>query len=80
MPDTPPTGPADHAEVFAHLWADRLDEYCTVRMAELGIPDQKYGEANPHRPNPGGTFGRRSLSADRPNTCRMRLTSLLIGQ
>jgi hypothetical protein len=43
MPDTPPIDPADHAEDFAHRWADRLDEYCALRMQELGIPDDRLG-------------------------------------
>ena len=43
MPENPPPDPADHAEDFAHRWADRLDEYCAVRMEELGIPDHLHG-------------------------------------
>jgi hypothetical protein len=43
MPDTPPPDSADHAEEFAHAWADRLDEYCALRMEEMGIPDDKNG-------------------------------------
>ena len=43
MPDAPPPDPADHAEEFAHRWADRLDEYCALRMEELGIPDHLHG-------------------------------------
>jgi hypothetical protein len=41
MPERPP---ADHAEDFARRWADRLDWYCTIRMAELGIPDDMNGQ------------------------------------
>ena len=40
---TPPPDPADHAEEFSHDWADRLDEYCAVRMQELGIPEHLIG-------------------------------------
>jgi hypothetical protein len=43
MPDTPPTDPSDHAEDFAHRWADRLDEYCAIRMEQLRIPDHLHG-------------------------------------
>ena len=43
MPDTPPQDPADHAKDFAHRWADRLDEYCAIRMEELGIPPHLLG-------------------------------------
>ena len=46
MPETPPPDPADHAEDFAHRWADRLDEYCAVRMEELGIPERSHGTAD----------------------------------
>jgi hypothetical protein len=50
MHEKPPTDPADHAEDFAHRWADKLDEYCTIRMNELGIPNDKNGEQDPNRP------------------------------
>jgi hypothetical protein len=50
MTEKPPTDLADHAEEFAHCWADKLDEYCTIRMDELGIPNDKNGEQNPNRP------------------------------
>ena len=41
--DRAPKDPADHAQEFARRWADRLDEYCAVRMEELGIPQDKLG-------------------------------------
>jgi hypothetical protein len=44
MPEKPPPDPADHAEQFAHDWRDKLEEYCTLRMDELGLPDDKIGE------------------------------------
>lgn len=44
MPANPPPDPADHAEDFAHRWADRLERYCALRMDELGLPDDKIGE------------------------------------
>ncbi len=47
--DTPPADPADHAEDFAHRWADKLDEYAAIRMVELGIPDAKIGATDPYR-------------------------------
>src|SRR4051794_7447635 len=43
MPDRPPPDPADHAEDFARRWADRLDEYCALRMQKLGIPEHLLG-------------------------------------
>ena len=45
MPNTePPIDSADHAEDFAHRWRDKLAEYCTIRMQELGIPDDMNGQ------------------------------------
>jgi hypothetical protein len=43
MHHKPPTDPADHAEDFARRWADKLDEYCALRMQELGIPEYLLG-------------------------------------
>jgi hypothetical protein len=43
MPDIPPSDPADHAAEFSRTWVDRLDQYCALRMQELGIPDDKLG-------------------------------------
>lgn len=42
--DQPPPDPADHAEDFAHDWRDKLEEYCSVRMQELGIPADRNGQ------------------------------------
>ena len=44
MGERAPADPAEHAEEFAHRWRDKLEEYCTVRMQELGIPDHMNGE------------------------------------
>jgi hypothetical protein len=44
MPDKPPTDSSDHAEDFAHCWADRLEEYCATRMESLGLPHDTIGE------------------------------------
>jgi hypothetical protein len=44
MPDTPPRDPGDHAEQFAHDWRDKLEEYCSIRMDELGMPSRMNGE------------------------------------
>jgi hypothetical protein len=49
MPDRPPSDPADHAEDFAHRWADRLDQYAAERMEPLGIPAEKIGASDPLR-------------------------------
>ncbi len=43
MTDKPPTDPADHAEDFAHRYEFPLDQYCAIRMAELGIPEHLHG-------------------------------------
>jgi hypothetical protein len=32
---------------FSRRWADRLDEYCAIRMEELGIPPQRIGASDP---------------------------------
>jgi hypothetical protein len=32
MTEKPPSDPADHAEDFAHRWADPLDQHCVIRM------------------------------------------------
>jgi hypothetical protein len=42
--DKPPTDPAIHARQFALTWADKLEEYCTIRMQELGIPENMNGQ------------------------------------
>ena len=56
MTEKPPTDPANHAEEFAHRWSDKLDEYCTIRMNELGIPNDKNGEQDPSRPKTWRAF------------------------
>lgn len=47
MPDSPPPDPADHAEDFAHRYADVLDYLAGDRMTELGIPTEKIGSRIP---------------------------------
>ena len=42
--EKPPIDPADHARQFAQTWADKLEEHCTIRMQELGIPDNMNGQ------------------------------------
>jgi hypothetical protein len=44
MTDKSPADPADHAEQFAHRWSDKLEEYCTMRMSELGISTDMNGQ------------------------------------
>jgi hypothetical protein len=46
MPETPPTDPADHAEDFARRYQFPLDQYCALRMQELGIPENLFGTAD----------------------------------
>ena len=46
MTEKPPTESADHAEDFSKRWCDRLEEYCTLRMDELGIHRDLNGEPN----------------------------------
>ena len=43
MSDKPPRDPTDHAQDFARRWVDRLDQYCAIRMDELGIPHRLQG-------------------------------------
>ncbi len=43
MTDKPPPDPADHAEDFAHRYEFPLDQYCAIRMQELGIPERLHG-------------------------------------
>jgi hypothetical protein len=65
MLEKPPSVPADHAEDFAHRWADRLDQYAAERMEHLGIPPERIGSSdhkhridwcafNPHERDAGG--------------------------
>lgn len=42
-----PVNPADHAEDFAHRYADPLDWQAGIRMEELGIPKDRIG-SNDH--------------------------------
>jgi hypothetical protein len=56
MPETPPSDPADHAEDFARLWADKLDQYAAERMVELGVPPEKIGAADRERGKPWRAF------------------------
>ena len=42
--EKPPRDGAEHAQEFARTWADKLEEYCTIRMQELGIPDNMNGQ------------------------------------
>lgn len=42
--DKPPSDPAEHAREFARTWADKLEEHCSIRMQELGIPDDMNGQ------------------------------------
>ena len=43
MTDKPPANPADHAEDFSRRYAEPLDWYFTIRMQELGLPEDKNG-------------------------------------
>jgi hypothetical protein len=54
--EKPPKDPADHAEDFARRFAGPLDQYCVVRMEELGIPEGKNGEEDPLRPGTWRAF------------------------
>jgi hypothetical protein len=44
--EKPPSDPADHAEDFAHRWADRLDQHCALRMEDLGVPSERIGSSD----------------------------------
>jgi hypothetical protein len=43
MPEKPPPDPAEHAQDFARRYREPLDWYCTIRIQELGIPENKNG-------------------------------------
>lgn len=46
MAEMPPPDIADHAEDFALRWADKIEEYCALRMEELGVPQDMIGQPN----------------------------------
>lgn len=56
MPEKPAPDPDEHAVDFGRRWADRLDEYCALRMQALGIPDDKNGADDPYRGIPWRAF------------------------
>jgi hypothetical protein len=68
MTEKPPSDLADHAEDFSHRWCDRLEEYCTLRMDELGIHRDLNGEPNYAGDgrwwsfNPGGRIGGNTIT------------------
>jgi hypothetical protein len=43
MTEKPSSDPADHAEDFAHRYEFPLDQYCAIRMQELGVPKDLHG-------------------------------------
>ncbi len=43
MSEKPPEDPADHAVDFARRYKEPLDQCCAIRMAELGLPEDKNG-------------------------------------
>jgi hypothetical protein len=48
-----PADPADHAEDFAHRYAEPLDWLAAIRMEELGISSERIGSSD-HRHGPAG--------------------------
>ena len=71
-----PANPADHAENFAHRYADELDWQASLRMENLGIPKDRIGSSdhdhgikwcafNPYERDGGGlsTGGRINLDS-----------------
>ncbi len=54
MTDKP--GPADHAEDFARRYTRELDQYCALRMEELGIPEDTLGAEDPYHRTPWRAF------------------------
>lgn len=49
MPEQAPEDLADHAEDFAHRYAEVLDDLTGDRMADLGIPTEQIGSRDPAR-------------------------------
>ncbi len=47
MPEKPPPDPADHAEDFSRRYAPEMDYLTGDRMAELGIPTDRFGSRVP---------------------------------
>jgi hypothetical protein len=41
-----PPDPADHAEDFAHRYAEQLDWLAAIQMEELGIPSERIGSSD----------------------------------
>ncbi len=44
MTEKPAADTSEHARDFARTWAEKLEEHCTIRMRELGIPDNMNGQ------------------------------------
>ena len=44
MTDKPPADPAVPCAKLAQTWADKIEEHCTIRMQELGIPENMNGQ------------------------------------
>src|ERR1700722_13241327 len=51
-----PADPADHAEDFAHRYAEPLDWLAGIHMEELGIPNDRIGSNDHHRRLYGRAF------------------------
>jgi hypothetical protein len=66
--EKPPTDPADHARQFAQTWADKLEEHCTTRMQELGIPDNMNGQPDYGRDGEWRSFDWRDGEGGRNTT------------
>jgi hypothetical protein len=41
--DNPPPGPADHAQDFPRRYQRDLEQHCTIRMEEVGVPEGLMG-------------------------------------
>ena len=66
--ERPPSDPSDHARQFAKEWADKLEEHCTIRMQELGIPNNMNGQPDYGRDGQWRAFDWRDGAGGRNTT------------
>jgi hypothetical protein len=64
-----PADPADHAEDFAHRYAEPLDWLASIRMEELGIPNERIGSNDHDHGLSGAAFNpyERDRGGNNPN-------------
>jgi hypothetical protein len=68
MAEKPSSDPADHARDFAQRHENKLEELCTVRMEELGIPNDMIGQPDYGRDGKWRAFDYRDGEGGRNTT------------